>query len=79
MKQGDTVRFTDKTGEVLTGKVTNLNFEGDEAIIVVDCFKPSWGMSVSCIVPKDKVVVLQRSSYREREWQHFLNTCTKKS
>ena len=55
MEKGDKVKFTDKTGEKLEGKITQLKFNGDDDIIGVLCFKKSWNMKVSCIVPKNLV------------------------
>ncbi len=55
LKIGDQVSFKDKTGELLSGDVTELEFDGDPKIITVNCFKKSWDMEVSCLVQKKSV------------------------
>lgn len=58
MEIGTKIKFTDKTGEVLKGEVTKLNFNGDTNIITANCYKPSWDMEISCLVPKKVLTIL---------------------
>lgn len=70
MKIGDTVEFVDKTGELLTGKVFELEFQGDPTIISVTCFKKSWGMEIGCLVLRKHCKVIS-SGYTLSCEQYF--------
>lgn len=64
MNIGNTVSFTDKTGEQLEGKITGIGFDGNPSILQVLVFKKSWDMEVSCLIPREMVIL--KESYMER-------------
>jgi hypothetical protein len=58
MEIGTKIQFTDKTGELLKGEVTAVGFDGNPNILTALCYKPSWEMEVSCLVPKKAVTIV---------------------
>lgn len=59
---GDRIKFKDKTGEWLEGPVTSLESpdKNHPEFITVLCYKPSWNMDISCLVPRGVAHVIER-------------------
>ena len=56
------VTFIDKTGERLKGRITEIGFNGDPDLVVVLCYKEKWDQTISCLVGKENLTLIEEYS-----------------